>query len=89
MGPHLVQRFLQPQAYERGQGVVENQQHDGVDEVVPLTVGVHDQLPRVGTVDLNYWGKAEDSVETDGHRGVSLWKQDWAVSRQHFLHRGH
>lgn len=32
--------------------------------MVPFTIRVHNELPCVGTVDLNYWGKAKDSVET-------------------------
>lgn len=40
--------------------------------MVPLTIRVHIELPRVGTVDLNYWGKAKDSAETVGQRETSL-----------------
>lgn len=65
--PHrqLVDGFLQPEADERGQGVVENQQHDGTDKVEPLTLRVHDELPRVGAVGLDNGGDAKCTAETD------------------------
>lgn len=63
---HLVDGLLQPQADERGQGVVESQQHDGVDKVVPLTLRVNDKLPRVGTVALNDGREAEHPADTGG-----------------------
>lgn len=61
----LVDGFLQPEADECGQGVVENQQHDGVDKVVPLTLRVHNELPCVGAVGLNNGGDAKYTAETD------------------------
>lgn len=65
--PHrqLVDGFLQPEADERGQGVVENQQDDGIDKVVPLTVRVHNELPCAGAVALNNGGDAKYTAETD------------------------
>lgn len=63
---HLVDGLLQPQADERGQGVVESQQHDGVDKVVPLALRVNDKLPRVGTVALNDGREAEHPADTGG-----------------------
>lgn len=65
-GPHrqLVDGFLQPEPDERGQGVVENQQHDGIDKVVPLKLWVYDQLPRVGAVALDNGGDAKYTAET-------------------------
>lgn len=86
--PHrqLVQRLLQPQADERSQGVVEDQQHDGIDKVVPLTIGVHDELPRVGTVDLDDGGEAKDSAETfrtERERDVSAWKRVVFLQQRH------
>lgn len=88
--PHrqLVQRLLQPQADERCQGIVEDQQHDGIDKVVPLTIGVHDQLPRVGTVDLDNGGEAKDSAETfrterERERDVSAWKRVVFLQQRH------
>lgn len=64
--PHrqLVDGFLQPEADERGQGVVEDQQHDGIDKVVPLTIRVHDELPCVGAVALNDGGDAKYTAES-------------------------
>lgn len=66
-GPHrqLVDGFLQPEADERGQGVVEDQQHDGIDKVVPLTLRVHDELPCVGAVALNDGRDAKFPAETE------------------------
>lgn len=66
---HLVDGLLQPQADERGQGVVESQQHDGVDKIVPLTLRVNDKLPRVGTVALNDGREAEHPADTGGGGG--------------------
>lgn len=65
--PHrqLVNRLLQPEADERGQGVVEDQQHDGIDKVVPLSLRVHYELPCVGAVALNNGGDAKYTAETD------------------------
>lgn len=64
--PHhqLVDRLLQPEADERGKGVVENQQHNGIHEVVPLTTRVHNELPCVGAVALNNGGDAKYTAET-------------------------
>lgn len=56
----LVDGLLQPEADERCQGVIEDQQHDGIDEVVPLTVRVNNQLPGVGAVGLDDGGDAKD-----------------------------
>lgn len=61
---HLVDGFLQPQADERGQGVVENQQHDGIYKVVPLTLRMNNKLPCVGAVVLNDGGKAKNPADT-------------------------
>lgn len=47
--------------------------------MVPLTIRVHDELPRVGAVDLNDWGKAKDSAETVGQRDASAWERAWVV----------
>lgn len=60
-GPYrqLVDGFLQPEADERGQSVVENQQHDGTHKVVPLALRVHDEFPCVRAVALNNGGDAE------------------------------
>ena len=70
--PHrqLVDGFLQPEADERGQGVVEDQQHDGIDKVVPLKRRVHDELPRVRALALDDGGDAKDTAETDRQRQV-------------------
>lgn len=61
----LVDGLLQPQADERGEGVVENKQHDGIYKVVPLTLRVHNKLPCVGAVALNNGGEAKYSAETE------------------------
>lgn len=61
---HLVDGFLQPQADERGQGVVENQQHDGIYKVVPLTLRMNNKLPCVGAVVLNDGGEAKNPADT-------------------------
>lgn len=61
---HLVDRFLQPQADERGQGVVEDQQHDGIYKVVPLTLRMNNKLPGVGAVVLNDGGEAKNPADT-------------------------
>lgn len=72
--PHhqLVDRLLQPEADERGQGVVENQQHNGIHKVVPLTVRMHSELPCAGAVALNNGGDAKYTADTgqdkDGQR---------------------
>lgn len=63
--PHhqLVDGLLQPEADERSQGVIEDQQHDGADKVVPLTPRVHRELPCAGAVALNNWGNAKHTAE--------------------------
>lgn len=70
--PHhqLVDGFLQPEANERGQGVVENQQHDGIDKVVPLTLRVHNELPCVGAIALNNGGHAKYPTAKDRETGI-------------------
>lgn len=67
--PHrqLLNGFLQPEADERGKSVVEKQQHDGTDKVIPLAVRVHHELPCVGAVALNNGGDAKYTAETDRH----------------------
>lgn len=62
----MIDGFLQPEADQRGQGVVENQQHDGIHKVEPFTPWVHDELPRVGAVALNDGGEAKHTAETGG-----------------------
>lgn len=59
--PHhqLVDGLLQPEADESSQGVIEDQQHDGTDKVVPLTPRVHSELPRAGAVALDNGGDAK------------------------------
>ena len=66
-GPHhqLVDGLLQPEADERSQGVIENQQHDGIHKVVPLTLRVHNELPCVGAVALNNGGDTKYTAETN------------------------
>lgn len=66
----LVEWFLQPQADECGEGVVENKQHDGIYKVVPLTIRVHNKLPCVGAVALNNRGEAKYSAETGRQQGA-------------------
>lgn len=51
--------FLQPEADECSQGVVENQQHDGINKVVPFQVWVHNELPCLRAVGLNDGGDAK------------------------------
>ena len=67
--PHrqLLDGLLQPEADERGQRVVEEQQHDGIHKVVPLTLRVHHELPCVGAVALDDGGDAKRTAETDAH----------------------
>lgn len=59
--PHLqlFNGLLQPEADECSQGVVENQQHDGIDKVEPLEIRVHNELPCLGAVALNDGGDAK------------------------------
>lgn len=45
-----VHWFLQPQADERGQSVIQHQEHDGIDKVVPVELRVHLKHPGVGAV---------------------------------------
>ena len=63
---HRVERLLQPQADQGGQGVVQHQQHDGVDKVVPLEVRVHYESPRLGAVALHDGRDTKQAAE-DGH----------------------
>lgn len=65
--PHhqLVDGLLQPEADESCQGVIEDQQHDGTDKVVPLTLRVHSELPRAGAVALDNGGDAKHTAETE------------------------
>lgn len=64
---HHVCGVLEPKAYERGQGVVEYQQHDGVDIVVPGQRRVDPEHPGVGTVSLYH---RRDAKQTGGGRKV-------------------
>lgn len=52
--------------------------------MVPLTIRVHNELPRVGTVDLNYWGKAKDSAETVGQKRVGIATSLGCVTKARF-----
>lgn len=92
--PHrqLFDGFLQPEADERGQGVVEDQQHDGTHKVVPLTLRVHHELPCVGAVALHDGGDAERAAgrqagrkceERNSHlsRGVSSGAYELALTQ--------
>lgn len=45
-----VHWFLEPQADECGQRVVQHQEHDGINEVVPIELRVHLKHPGVGAV---------------------------------------
>lgn len=67
--PHhqLFDGLLQPQADERSQGVVEEQEHDGIHKVVPLSVRVNYEHPGVGAVALNNGGDAKHTAVTEKH----------------------
>ena len=60
---HRRHGFLQPQADERGQSVVEHQEHDGIDKVMPWQLGIDLEHPGVGAVNLHHWGDAKQTEE--------------------------
>lgn len=39
--------FLEPQSNEGGEGIIQDQEHDGIDKVVPLQLRVDYKLPGV------------------------------------------
>ena len=78
---HLPGGLLQPEADERGQGVVQQQQNPRVDKVVPVEVRVLVELPRARAVDSDEGGDAKQSAgrgrrgrETERRRG-----EEWDI----------
>ena len=63
-GAHLLLLYglLEPEADERGQGVVQQQEHPRVDKVVPVEIRVPDELPRARAIALDERGDAKQSA---------------------------
>lgn len=66
-----VNWFLQPQADESGQRVIQHKEHDGIDEVVPIELRVHLKHPGVGTV-AQHHRRNTKQTETEKQKFVKL-----------------
>lgn len=67
-----VLRLLKPQADECGEGVVQHQEHDGVNKVVPLQMRVHFKHPGVGAVTQHHRGDAKQTERDKQTKKVYL-----------------